>query len=137
MSSCPYRDQHDMCKVMLHECMRTAHNSCPDYWNERRRIRAALSGCPLSRQRQGEKRVWCGADAEPVECFGWPEDCPKYWRDRALRAERGRIVCAKCGHTIRDGQGTVSVREVVGAEAGRLSGAEVQAVQTGDRHPRS
>jgi hypothetical protein len=136
VASCPYQDQHEMCEVTLHECMRTAHNSCPDYWNERRRIRTALSECPLSRQRRGERRAWCRAGEEPVECFGWPEDCPKYWQHRALRAERGEIVCTKCGHTVRDGQGAVPVREVVGAEAIGLPGAEVQAVQAGHHRTR-
>ena len=136
MASCPYQDQHEMCEVTLDECTRTAHNSCPDYWNERRRIRTALSQCPLSRQRKGEKQVWCSAGEEVVECFGWPDDCPKYWQHRALRAERGRIVCDRCGHTVRDGEGAVRVREVVGAEAARLPGAAMQAVQAGHRHPR-
>jgi hypothetical protein len=136
MSPCPYRDQHELCEVTLHECARTAHPSCSDYWDERRRLRAALSQCPLASRRQGEKRVWCHAGEDPVQCLGWPEDCPKYWQQRALQAERGRIVCDRCGHIVRNGQGTMPVREVVGAEAARLPGAEVQAVQAGYHHSR-
>ena len=131
MASCPYQDQHELCEVTLDECTRTAHHSCPDYWGERRRVRTARSQCPLSRQRRGEKPIWCCAGERLVECFGWPEDCPKYWQHRALRAERGEIVCDKCGHTTRYGKGAMPVREVVGVEAIGLPGAEVQAVQAG------
>ncbi|MFB3883569.1 MAG: hypothetical protein ACE149_20065, partial [Armatimonadota bacterium] len=112
--------------MTLHECTRTVHQSCQDYWQERKRVRTALSQCPLCRQRKGEKRVWCRADAEPVECFGWPEDCPKYWRHRALQAEAGHFVCGKCGHTSGTEQDAMPVREVVGAQTVGLPGAEVQ-----------
>jgi len=137
VSACPYRDQHELCEVTLHECTRTVHNSCPDYWSERKRVRTVLSQCPLHRQRKGEKRVWCTDGGELVECFGWPEDCPKYWRHRALEAERGRLVCARCGRTVRAKQDAVPMREVVGAEAVGVPGAEVQAVQAGHHHPRT
>jgi len=110
MESCPFRDPHEYCEVTLDECTRSVHNSCPQYWDERRRVRTALSQCPLCRRRRGEKRAWCCADERPVQCFGWPEDCPKYWRHRALQAECGQTVCDQCGHTIRDGEGTVPVR---------------------------
>ena len=86
-ATCAYRDAHELCEVSCGPCDRTWRTSCPAYMEERRRLRAVRKVCPRSHARQGDATVWCDAENSSVCCYAWPEDCPRYWRDRAMKAE--------------------------------------------------